>query len=86
MGLASEERRKEGGWAVVFDGVVVVALERELAAGGGPAERGEVGAKGSSKIVSVWALRGFTCGNVWSTGKQRVLVHIEVHTTDNNED
>lgn len=40
--------------------------ERDEAAGGGPEDRGEVGANGSSKIVSVWALRVLICGTVES--------------------
>lgn len=38
-------------------------LDCVLGAGGGPAERGDVGAKGSSKIVSVWARRVFIDGS-----------------------
>jgi len=51
--------------------VLVAAFEPELAAGGGPAERGEVGAKGSSKIVSAWVLRVGICGTGWSKRKQK---------------
>lgn len=51
-----------GAWVVGERGM----FDRDEAAGGGPAERGEVGAKGSSKIVSVWALRVFMCGTAES--------------------
>ena len=61
--------------------VLVAAFEPELAAGGGPAERGEVGAKGSSKIVSVWARRVGICGTGWSTQKQRGVSLMQLITT-----
>ena len=44
--------------------------EEEEAGGGGdkgPVDLGEVGANGSSKMVSVWALRMFICGSVSAT-------------------
>ena len=48
-------------------------FEVEEDAGGGPAERGEVGAKGSSKIVSVCARRTFICGTAESTSQVNVF-------------
>ena len=47
-------------------------------AGGGPPERGDVGAKGSSKIVSVCARRTLICGTVESTSHcQHCLLDME---------
>ena len=47
-------------------------------AGGGPPERGDVGAKGSSKIVSVCARRVLICGTEESTSHcQHYLLDME---------
>jgi hypothetical protein len=52
--------------------------ERDEAAGGGPEDRGEVGAKGSSKIVSVWARRVLICGTVESANHRSTTARTDL--------
>ena len=65
--VEAEERKEVGDWGCC-------CWERDEAAGGGPAERGEVGANGSSKIVSVWARRVLIWGTVESTNHRSTTV------------
>ena len=78
MGLGSwprKERFEEGDWGGREEEVPVgggLFAEADNA-GGGPPERGEVGAKGSSKIVSVCARR------VFIGAKEESTININIH-------
>jgi len=79
VGLGSwprKERFEEGDWGGREEEVPVGGglFAEEEDAGGGPPERGDVGAKGSSKIVSVCARR------VFIGAKEESTVNINIHT------